>query len=494
VRPAIVLAACATLAVATPAAAQPTAAPPSHTLERAIKLYDKVDYYSASIELTKVTSGETGDDPPNVARAEFFTAKTLVRLGFNAASLTWFQKTLPPHPYNEAAVKWLVDQMQKLPSEDTRQLLQSYPLTVLDAPMLSDEERAWFAYFRGAYAVLLDNAGDAEALLARVPAGTQPWARGQLALAELRLRRKDLARGVAHALAAAADPATALDAVRLMSFWTRHHAQPEAARAAYEQLAAGTDAAAGAAALALSRLDAEKRNAALVGAGDAVFEGVMLAAVCPNGRTDDALADAAAVAARAVKLFEKLEGLDDKAELGFAIARHLAASADPAEQVLAVLFASPRNREAVGWHRALTAELELISQADRAWQTTQTAADILQTVTVHHALAEADLGGTAKGTLRDALPYLRALASAGESGTVLSAGPTDTLVVTPALCAAAIGVDAPAIATGAQALPTTPTTKPHGCGCAASGARGPGGVLAIALAVLVVVARPRRRR
>jgi hypothetical protein len=39
--------------------------PPSKTLERAIKLYDKKDFFSASIELKKVLDGESGDDAKN---------------------------------------------------------------------------------------------------------------------------------------------------------------------------------------------------------------------------------------------------------------------------------------------------------------------------------------------------------------------------------------------------------------------------------------------
>src|SRR2546421_10035519 len=44
-------------------------APPSPTLQRATKLYDKGDYYSASIELKKVLDGETPDSPENKQRA-----------------------------------------------------------------------------------------------------------------------------------------------------------------------------------------------------------------------------------------------------------------------------------------------------------------------------------------------------------------------------------------------------------------------------------------
>src|SRR5205085_11058986 len=74
--------------------------PPSKTLERAIKLYDKKDFFSASIELKKVLDGESGDDAKNKQRAEFFMGKTLFNMGknakppwgFYAASLAYFDK------------------------------------------------------------------------------------------------------------------------------------------------------------------------------------------------------------------------------------------------------------------------------------------------------------------------------------------------------------------------------------------------------------------
>src|SRR5215208_1830065 len=66
--------------------------PPSKTLERAIKLYDKKDFFSASIELKKVIDGESGDDSKNKQRAEFFMGKTLYQMNFYAGSLAYFDR------------------------------------------------------------------------------------------------------------------------------------------------------------------------------------------------------------------------------------------------------------------------------------------------------------------------------------------------------------------------------------------------------------------
>ena len=58
---------------------------PSKVLERAFKLYDGEDYYSASIELNKVVEGESGDSEPNKQKAEFWMGKALYNLKFYSA-------------------------------------------------------------------------------------------------------------------------------------------------------------------------------------------------------------------------------------------------------------------------------------------------------------------------------------------------------------------------------------------------------------------------
>src|SRR5947207_9698650 len=65
--------------------------PPSKTLERAVKLYDKGDYFSASIELKKVIDGETQDDEGNKQRAQFFLGKTIYQMGYYAGALKVFE-------------------------------------------------------------------------------------------------------------------------------------------------------------------------------------------------------------------------------------------------------------------------------------------------------------------------------------------------------------------------------------------------------------------
>jgi hypothetical protein len=115
--------------------------PPSKTLERAIKLYDKKDFYSASIELKKVLDGESGDDAKNKQRAEFFMGKALYQMGFYAGSLKYFDdivKAGDQHTYHGAALKWLAALSRVLP--ETSGILQkigTYDVSALNDPSLA---------------------------------------------------------------------------------------------------------------------------------------------------------------------------------------------------------------------------------------------------------------------------------------------------------------------------------------------------------------------
>jgi len=92
--------------------------PPSKTLERAIKLYDKGDYYSASIEFYKVLKGETEDSDANREKAEYYMGKTLYQMKFYAASLAYFDRIVEKggaHRYHGVTLKWLAALAKVLP-------------------------------------------------------------------------------------------------------------------------------------------------------------------------------------------------------------------------------------------------------------------------------------------------------------------------------------------------------------------------------------------
>jgi tetratricopeptide (TPR) repeat protein len=116
--------------------------PPSKTLERAVKLYDKEDFFSASIELQKVLSGESGDDEKNKQRAEFFMGKTLYKLGFYAGSLAYFDKIVTAgtaHTYHSATLKWLAALSRVLP--ETSGILEkigTYDPAALEDPIMAE--------------------------------------------------------------------------------------------------------------------------------------------------------------------------------------------------------------------------------------------------------------------------------------------------------------------------------------------------------------------
>jgi hypothetical protein len=115
--------------------------PPSKTLERAIKLYDHKDFFSASIELKKVLDGESGDDAKNKQRGEFFMGKTLYQMGFYAGSLAYFDKIVQAgdaHTYHAAALKWLAALSRVLP--ETSGILEkigTYDAAALEDPSLA---------------------------------------------------------------------------------------------------------------------------------------------------------------------------------------------------------------------------------------------------------------------------------------------------------------------------------------------------------------------
>src|SRR5262245_39840386 len=111
--------------------------PPSKTLERAIKLYDKKDFYSAHIEFTKVTEKESGDDADNIKRAEFFVGKTLYQIQAYAASLAMFEKIRlegAANTYHTAALKWFAALARVVPKD--LEAFAGYPANAFDDPSL----------------------------------------------------------------------------------------------------------------------------------------------------------------------------------------------------------------------------------------------------------------------------------------------------------------------------------------------------------------------
>ncbi|MCP4446312.1 MAG: tetratricopeptide repeat protein [Myxococcales bacterium] len=120
----------------------PDTTPPTKTLQRATKLYNKKDYDSASIEFAKVINGETEDSVANKQRAEFFMGKTLYQMGYYAASLAYFDRIVElgnGHLYYGVTLKWLAALSRVLP--ETSGILEKigqYDPASLDEPVMEE--------------------------------------------------------------------------------------------------------------------------------------------------------------------------------------------------------------------------------------------------------------------------------------------------------------------------------------------------------------------
>ncbi|MFH0900126.1 MAG: hypothetical protein V2A73_05815 [Pseudomonadota bacterium] len=92
--------------------------PESKVLSRAKKLYDRKDYYSASIEFYKVIQGDTNDSEMNRQKAEFFLGKTLYQMKFYAGALAFFDRIIQQggaHRFYGITLKWLAALAKVLP-------------------------------------------------------------------------------------------------------------------------------------------------------------------------------------------------------------------------------------------------------------------------------------------------------------------------------------------------------------------------------------------
>lgn len=114
--------------------------PESKTMQRAVKFYDSKDYYSASIFLHKVLSGDE-DDETTKERAQFIMGKSLYHLRFYSSSLSYFDRIVEKgdaHKYYKATLIWLASLQRKLPeSAGILDKIGKYPVTALEATELA---------------------------------------------------------------------------------------------------------------------------------------------------------------------------------------------------------------------------------------------------------------------------------------------------------------------------------------------------------------------
>src|SRR5262249_51935212 len=144
----------------------------SKVLERAIKLHDQEDYYSATIEFNKVIEGQTGDDEANKQKADFYMGKALFRLRFYSAALSYFDRIVqkgPSHRYYRKTLEWLASLSQYLPeSAGVLEKIGKYNRNDLDSPEL-ESIRDKLYYLLGRFHYTKTNWKDALELLQAVP-------------------------------------------------------------------------------------------------------------------------------------------------------------------------------------------------------------------------------------------------------------------------------------------------------------------------------------
>jgi tetratricopeptide (TPR) repeat protein len=493
---------------AAPAASgSPTAGPweqATGMLTRALRLYEQGAYASASIELQRVLSGVSGDTAENVKRAQLVLGAALHRMGYPAAALGMFDRIVqegPTHPRHMEVVTWLLV-VGEVPGIEVGPYLKLYR-DELDAvaATLDEAGRAALLYQLGADRAVAGEAAEARALLERVAAGTKHYGRARLALARLTLARGELAAGEAAAIAKAGDPAAAADAARSIAESRYATGDRAGALAALEQLAAVAPAAV----FARSRMELE-RAGVLPGLAEtpvATFEAVTVATACAQGFTERLLPRAAATIRNAREALDELLAVsDDNAETYEAVDRYLREGAArgagaPRPSEIVVRMALARIGTPVLWVDELTRELRRLQAADKAWQTTEVAAEVLQELTVQHAVATADLGKLFRDRLASVRRDLDGVARALGTGAVaIAAGPKVApgrgLIVTEAMCAVALRRTGDGAQLAAPAG-SGPAVRSHGCaGCAGAGE--PPLVLALAWLVSAAARRARSRR
>src|SRR6266404_1529099 len=166
---------------------QPEAAPtgdqPSKVLERAFKLYDGEDYYSASIELNKVVEGESGDTEGNKQKAEFWMGKALYNMKFYSAALSYFDRIVqkgPSHAYYNATLKWLASLSRTLPdSTGILEKIGKYNRAELDQPAL-EKVRDELYFLLGKFNYQKGSFKEAVALFSAVPTSSEFYVQAKL--------------------------------------------------------------------------------------------------------------------------------------------------------------------------------------------------------------------------------------------------------------------------------------------------------------------------
>jgi tetratricopeptide (TPR) repeat protein len=96
----------------------PPSGPPSEALANALRLYQQESYAQASVQFQRIVQGETGDEPANVQKAQFFLGKCFYHLKFFQAALGVFEEIAmmsTGHLYFQTTLQWLAQLSRELP-------------------------------------------------------------------------------------------------------------------------------------------------------------------------------------------------------------------------------------------------------------------------------------------------------------------------------------------------------------------------------------------
>ncbi len=156
----------------------------SPTMDRALKLYENGDFYSASIELNKVIEGESsGDGEANKQRAEFTMGKALNKLEFHSASLSYFDRIVQKgrsHAHHNETLKWLAALSRVMPdSVGVLDKIGKYDRKELDAPAL-ELVRNELYFLLGKYTYNKGKFKEAVALFDQVPSTSDYYVQAKL--------------------------------------------------------------------------------------------------------------------------------------------------------------------------------------------------------------------------------------------------------------------------------------------------------------------------
>lgn len=424
---------------------------PSATLERAIKLYEDADWFSASIELKKVIDGQSGDSARNKQRAEFFMGKTLYNMRYYAGALAYFDKIVnagDAHPNHSATLKWLAALSTKLP--DTSGILAkigTYKEEALaDSSLGPARDQLYFLLGRFYYSKGGDeNFDKAINLFRQVPSGSAYFIKAKFFEGVTHVRKyqgKPAVDAFKEILAIGkdrpkeydrADIETYLELARLQMARVFYSTQQfDTSIRYYEMLpqdSADWTKSLFEASWAYFMKSINSKALGNIHTLNAPYfedefypESMLLKAViyfkyCLYEQAEEAIADYnEKYQPLTANLEQLLAKYDDDGEFYAHVLKVLAGTSglDDVTRRLVVSVLNDRTlRKTFAWVEELQGELDQLAKANKAWQASKVASELLSDLTLQKSLAEAQAGKVARDRVRRLANELSALSRDG---------------------------------------------------------------------------------